>query len=97
MPIKRNPDHPALAGPDFDDWTQLREEQKQLMGLRFSALRVVKGPELREGTKQPERRFDYWFVDCACGNSRWVGGRDLRNGKQKSCGHQCPHKGGKGL
>lgn len=56
---------------------------KDLTGQRFGRLTVISRAENRN-------KRTMWNCMCDCGNSVVVSGKDMRNGKTKSCG--CYHK-----
>lgn len=51
-----------------------------LTGQRFGRWLVLKRAENTKGTRA------VWLCRCDCGNTNIVTGKDLRNGKSKSCG-----------
>lgn len=51
-----------------------------LTGQRFGHYTVL------EKVNKPNDTRAYWMCQCDCGNKRIVSGRDLRDGRSKSCG-----------
>lgn len=50
-----------------------------MMNKEIGRWTVIDGPKREKGHTQ-------WFCKCTCGNTKWVDGTNLRNGKSLSCG-----------
>ena len=57
----------------------MKKKLKDLTGLKFGRLTVLEYAYTKKSRA-------YWLCQCECGNKKIIFGKDLRNGKIKSCG-----------
>lgn len=66
--------------------SKLKVKSKDMVGKKFGVLTVLERAPFEYTEKG--YKINRWLCQCVCGNEIVVKGRDLRNGKRKSCGCQ---------